>query len=45
MPQVLEKMETSGARRVLVARNGELRGIITASDVASWLQRRRELGK
>jgi Zn-dependent protease/CBS domain-containing protein len=45
MPQVLQKMEASGARRALVARNGILEGIITANDVASWLRRRRDLGE
>jgi hypothetical protein len=28
---------------VLVVRDGELEGIITASDVAAWLERAREL--
>lgn len=45
MTQVLQKMEESGARRVLVARNGKLEGIVTANDVASWLRRRRDLGE
>jgi predicted transcriptional regulator len=44
MPQVLQKMEESGARRVLVAQNNRLQGMITASDVANWLRRRRDLG-
>jgi Zn-dependent protease/CBS domain-containing protein len=44
MPQVLQKMTESGARRVLVARNNRLEGMITASDVANWLRRRRDLG-
>jgi Zn-dependent protease/CBS domain-containing protein len=44
MPQVLQKMSESGARRVLVARNNRLQGMITASDVANWLRRRRDLG-
>lgn len=43
MTDVLEKMEESGARRVLVARDGHLEGIITASDVASWVRRVREM--
>jgi Zn-dependent protease len=43
--QVLEKMEASGVRRVLVARNGELEGIVTANDVTSWLRRRRNLNE
>jgi Zn-dependent protease/CBS domain-containing protein len=44
MPQVLQKMAESGARRVLVAKNNRLQGMITASDVANWLRRRRDLG-
>ncbi len=44
MPQVLQKMTESGARRVLVARNNRLEGMITANDVANWLRRRRDLG-
>ncbi|MBE9168226.1 site-2 protease family protein [Pleurocapsales cyanobacterium LEGE 06147] len=43
MTQVLQKMEESGARRVLVTQNSHLVGIITANDVASWLRRRRDL--
>lgn len=45
MPQVLQKMQNSGVRRVLVIQNGLLRGIITAHDLANWLQRHRELGQ
>ncbi|MEH1967354.1 site-2 protease family protein [Nostoc sp.] len=44
MSQVLEKMQESGVRRVLVTQNGSLKGIITANDVAHWLQRQRDLG-
>ncbi|MDZ8080075.1 MAG: site-2 protease family protein [Nostoc sp. DcaGUA01] len=44
MSQVLEKMQESGIRRVLVTQNGSLKGIITANDVAHWLQRQRDLG-
>lgn len=43
--QMLEKMEASGVRRVIVARNGELEGIVTANDVTSWLRRRRDLNE
>jgi Zn-dependent protease/predicted transcriptional regulator len=39
MSQVLEKLSASKARRVLVARNGELVGIITQSDITRWLER------
>lgn len=45
MPQVLQKMAESGARRVLVARHNRLEGMITANDVANWLRRRRDLGE
>lgn len=45
MSKVLQKIEDSGAQRVLVARNGELKGIITGNDVTSWLRRRRDLGE
>ena len=43
MTQVLEKMEDSGIKRVLVTHEGQLDGIITAGDVSSWLRRMREL--
>ena len=39
MTQVLLKMEDSGMRRVLVTSDEQLEGIITGSDVSSWLQR------
>ncbi|HIK05909.1 MAG TPA: site-2 protease family protein [Trichormus sp. M33_DOE_039] len=44
MPQILQKMQESGVRRVLVTQDGLLTGIITSNDIANWLQRRRELG-
>ncbi|MBW4644973.1 MAG: site-2 protease family protein [Goleter apudmare HA4340-LM2] len=44
MSQVLEKMQESSVRRVLVIQNGLLQGIITANDIARWLQRQREFG-
>ncbi|MCF4967298.1 site-2 protease family protein [Nostoc sp. CMAA1605] len=44
MPQILQKMQESGVRRVLVTQDGLLAGIITANDIANWLQRRREFG-
>lgn len=40
---VLEGMEESGERRALVVEDGRLVGIISASDVATWLQRSEEL--
>ncbi|MFW6080159.1 MAG: CBS domain-containing protein [Gemmatimonadota bacterium] len=44
MSRVLEKMESTEARRVLVVdRDGRLAGLITANDVADWLQRFRQL--
>ncbi|MBE9199046.1 MULTISPECIES: site-2 protease family protein [unclassified Nodularia (in: cyanobacteria)] len=45
MSKVLQKMQDSGVRRVLVIQNGLLRGIITAHDLANWLQRQRDLGQ
>lgn len=45
MSQVLQKMQDSGVQRVLVIQNGLLRGIITAHDLANWLQRQRDLGQ
>lgn len=45
MSQVLEKMQTSGVRRVLVIQDDLLTGIITTNDIANWLQRRREFGQ
>jgi Zn-dependent protease/CBS domain-containing protein len=41
---VLDKLKASPARRVLVLRGGVLAGIITATDVASWLERPRQEG-
>lgn len=43
MSTVLDRMQGSDLRRVLVARDGQLEGIITASDLASWLERARQL--
>lgn len=39
MTQVLERMRETEVRRVLVARDWELLGIISTSDVARWLDR------
>jgi Zn-dependent protease/CBS domain-containing protein len=39
MVTVLERMQDSEARRVLVARDWELSGIISSSDIARWLER------
>jgi len=43
MAQVVQRLHASEVRRVLVVRDGQLEGIITASDVAAWLERAREL--
>lgn len=45
MAKVLEKMQEMGSRRLLVTSNGSLAGIISATDVAKWLQRQREFGE
>lgn len=44
MSNVLDKMQDTEMRRVLVTKNGDLQGIITASDVSRWLHRRQALG-
>jgi Zn-dependent protease/predicted transcriptional regulator len=43
MDRVLTKLQDGDRRRVLVVRNGEVVGMITASDVARWLERRKAL--
>ena len=43
LSEVLQKMEYSGLRRVLVVQEGKIEGIITASDITRWLQRARDL--
>jgi Zn-dependent protease/predicted transcriptional regulator len=43
MDQVLAKFQETDARRCLVVRDGEVVGIITPSDIARWLERRRFL--
>jgi len=40
---VLDRLQASPARRVLVMRGGQLVGIITATDLAHWLERARQL--
>lgn len=42
MVTVLDRLRASPARRVLVMRDGTLAGIITASDIAFWLERARQ---
>ena len=44
MTEVLSRMQESGTRRVLVARDDELLGIISGSDVTGWVQRAQERG-
>ncbi len=39
MTHVLERMQETASRRALVARDWELLGIISASDIARWLDR------
>jgi len=39
MPAVLERMRDAGTRRILVAREWELLGIISSTDIARWLDR------
>jgi Zn-dependent protease len=44
MAKVLEQMQASRSRRLLVIANDQLQGIISATDIANWLQRRQEFG-
>jgi Zn-dependent protease len=39
MTEVLERMSENETRRVIVAQEWELRGIITGGDIANWLER------
>ncbi len=43
MDEVLSKIQEAGSRRCLVVRDGHVVGIITPSDIARWLERRRAL--
>lgn len=45
MTEVLRRMGDSGLRRVLVARDGRVEGIISATDITDWVQRSQELGE
>ncbi|MGF1495494.1 MAG: site-2 protease family protein [Elainellaceae cyanobacterium] len=44
MSSVLEQMQESRSRRLLVTTNGHLDGILSVSDIANWLQRQRTFG-
>ena len=44
MDHVLAKLQDGERQRVLVVSGGDVIGIITASDIARWLDRRRALG-
>lgn len=44
LAEVVSAMRTEGRDRVLVARGGELLGVLTLGDVGRWLERVRELG-
>lgn len=43
MTDVLQAMQDNDTRRVLVAKDGRLLGIISSTDVTGWVQRSREL--
>ncbi|NJL79100.1 MAG: CBS domain-containing protein [Richelia sp. RM2_1_2] len=45
MMQVLEKMREARSQRLLVTHNGNLQGIISATDLANTLQRQHEFGE
>lgn len=45
MTQVVEKMRNARTQRLLVTDNGNLQGIISATDLANSLQRQREFGE
>lgn len=44
MSSVLEHMQNARSRRLLVTTNGHLEGILSVSDIANWLQRKRTFG-
>lgn len=44
LAEVVSAMRAEGRDRVLVARGGELLGVLTLGDVGRWLERVRELG-
>lgn len=44
MSSVLEQMQNHRTRRLLVTTDGHLEGILSASDIANWLQRQHTFG-
>ena len=42
--KILTQMREARSRRLLVTTNGTLEGIISATDIANWLQRQQEFG-
>lgn len=44
MAKILTQMREARSRRLLVTTNGNLEGIISATDIANWLQRQHEFG-
>lgn len=45
MAEVLEQMQETRSRRLLVTTDGRLEGILSVTDLANWLQRRRAFGE
>jgi Zn-dependent protease/predicted transcriptional regulator len=45
MATVLDRMRETESQRLLVVRDSELVGILSVTDLANWLQRKRELGE
>lgn len=44
MAKVLTQMREARSRRLLVTNNGNLKGIISSTDISNWLQRQQEFG-
>ena len=44
MAKVLTQMQSARSRRLLVTTDGNLEGIISATDISNWLQRQQEFG-
>ena len=42
---VMDRLQASPTRRVVVMRDGVLEGIITARDVAQWMEKARQVGE